>query len=283
MLLKEMIHQVGRIPHISRNELFATVFMIAVANGLSGKIISSARLRGFFESALDTFGISAIVVASCFFGLALILRSEDSQQATTADLSVCALFLLLAALPPAALAWLSVSAVSLYLLLFCRVKDSARRGAVILLATTVPMLWSRMLFDLFAKPILQVDASMIGWLLGTRRTGNVVEFADKSGMLVIFEGCSSLANMSLAVLCWITLSQVYSHKSGPRDLFWLMCACGCVVAVNVLRISLMGLSQSYYTAIHDTFLGNLVPNIATLGLTVGISFWGIRRDALYGD
>ena len=75
-----------------------------------------------------------------------------------------------------------------------------------------------MLFQLFANFILAVDASLVSWLLGTHRTGNLVEFADKSGQLVIFPACSSLANVSLAFLCWVTLVSWY-HTKAPRPIY----------------------------------------------------------------
>ena len=91
-----------------------------------------------------------------------------------------------------------MTSLSLYILVSADVATS-RRGAFILLATTVPMLWSRVLFHLFANFILGVDASLVSWILGTHRIGNAVEFADSSAQLVIFPACSSLANASLAV------------------------------------------------------------------------------------
>jgi hypothetical protein len=46
-----------------------------------------------------------------------------------------------------------------------------------------------------------------------------------------------------------------------------------------VRISLMGLSVSHYEALHDT-LGDIVASTAMLGLTVGISLWGVKGDAV---
>jgi hypothetical protein len=54
-------------------------------------------------------------------------------------------------------------------------------------------------------------------------------------------------------------------------------ACVSVIAVNVTRISLMGLSGSHYDAIHDTW-GDTVANVIICGLMVGISLVGVRRE-----
>jgi hypothetical protein len=60
------------------------------------------------------------------------------------------------------------------------------------------MLWSRLLFQIFAKPILNIDATLVSVLLGTDRSGNMVGFLDGSGYMIVLPACSSLANMSLA-------------------------------------------------------------------------------------
>ena len=118
---------------------------------------------------------------------------------------------------------------------------------------------------------------LVSWLLGTHRTGNLVEFADHSGQLVIFPPCSSLANVSLAFLCWVTLSQIVSHKKSNYDFLWCLLACAAVVAVNVTRMTILGLSQWHYATFHNQW-SDAVTNVITLGLIVGISALGVRRE-----
>jgi hypothetical protein len=139
------------------------------------------------------------------------------------------------------------------------------------------MLWSRLLFRFFANPILEIDASLVGWLLGTHQTGNLVEFADGSGLLVILPDCSSLANVSLAFLCWLTVSQFVGHKTSAYDILWCLLACASVVAVNVTRLSLMGWSNLQYDEIHSHW-GDAVANTIILSLTIGFCTLGVRRE-----
>ena len=136
---------------------------------------------------------------------------------------------------------------------------------------------SDLLFHFFANTILQIDASLVGWLLGTQRTGSLVEFADGSGQLAILRPCSSLANVSLAFLCWVTVSQLVCHKKSAYDILWCLLACASVVAVNVIRISLMGLSLLRYTEIHNQW-GDAVVNTIILSLTIGVCVLGVRRE-----
>jgi hypothetical protein len=282
MLINDRLR--SQLAQLSRAELFAGLFLLGCANGLAGRIGQSLTQHdGWVVAVLATFKISIIIFVACFAGVALVFRDKADEVRSCddgvqlADLAVAAVFVALVLLPISPLSWLAVTALSLYILLFRGAGWSGHRGAIILLATTVPMLWSPLLFDFFATLVLQIDASLVGWLLGTHRSGNMVEFADHSTNLVIYPGCSSLANVSLAFLCWVTLSQSVRHKWHPQDLLWCLLTCTSVIAVNVTRISLMGLSLPYYHAIHNP-LGDTITNAIIFGLTVGISVLGLRRE-----
>jgi len=95
--------------------------------------------------------------------------------------------------------------------------------------------------------------------------------------MIVLAPCSSLANMSLAFLCWISVTQWAGHRWSATDLVWSGLACASVIAVNVSRISLMGLGQSYYSAIHNQW-GDLVVNTIMLVLMVTFSVLGARRE-----
>ena len=139
------------------------------------------------------------------------------------------------------------------------------------------MLWSRLLFQIFAKIILDIDASLVSLLLGTQRTGNMVGFSDGSGYMIVLPACSSLANMSLALLCWVTITQWVGHRWTAKDVFWAGLACASVIAVNVTRISLMGLSHRHYELIHSSW-GDMITNSIMLALMVGVTVLGARRE-----
>jgi exosortase/archaeosortase family protein len=259
-----------------RNELFASLFIVGCVNGLVGRAIHSIEHLGLANAILDTFSISVIVFIACLVGISYILDSQR-DEIRSADIAVSALLLPLIILPIGGINWLAVATISLYILFFTAATESRRRGAIILLATTVPMLWSRLLSYLFSNPILNMDASLVGLMLGTHRSGNIVEFADHFGTLVILPGCSSLANMSLAILWWVTISQVVRHQWRRQDISWCLFACMSVVAVNVTRLSFMGLSNAHYDMAHSA-LGDIVTNVIILSLTILICVLGVRRE-----
>jgi exosortase/archaeosortase family protein len=258
-----------------RDELFAGLCILGCANGLGALVIKSVNDLGWESALVHTFGISVIIWIACFIGVTQILHDRVDVIRST-DLVVGSAFLILVFLPVGGASWLALTALCLYMLLLTNGPSSRRRGASLLLATTLPMLWSRQLLHFFAKPILEIDASMIGWLLGTDRTGNMVRFADNSGNLVIFPACSSLAGMSVAMLCWVTLSQAVRHRPSAHDLVWCGLACASVIVVNIGRISIMGLSERHYQAVHGP-LGDTIANAVTLVLIVGFSLLGVRR------
>jgi hypothetical protein len=260
---------------ILRNEFFAGLYVLGLANGLVARGFSTAHFDNW-AGVLLSLDVNVIVLFACFAGLSAIF-SDNREQIRPTDLAVGAVFLMFTFLPIFALSWVAVTGLSLYILLFANGSAARKRGAVILLALTVPMLWSRLLFQLFAKIILDIDAWLVASLMGTDRVGNMVSFADASGYMVVLPACSSLTNMSLAFLCWVSITQWAEHRWSAWDILWSLLVCISVIAVNVTRISLMGLSHRHYDMIHGD-LGDMVANFIMLTLMIGFSVLGVRRE-----
>ena len=263
---------------LPRNELFAGLYVVACVNGLLGRSIYTFNLEGWY-GAVAGFELNVIVLAACFAGVYLIATgSRDRIQ--TLDLVTALAFLGLVTLPIYALSWVAVTGLSFYILLFANDGAERRRGALILLALAVPMLWSRLLFQFFARPLLELDATMAAWLLGTERSGNLVRFADNSGYMLITPACASFANMTYAFLCWVVVSEWVNHRWRSIDLLWVFLACASVVVVNVTRIALTGQSQSSYELIHNQN-GEMILGTIFLCLIIGFSVIGARREVFH--
>jgi exosortase/archaeosortase family protein len=258
---------------ISRDEFFAGLYVLGCINGLGGNIISFLR-GGDWTGGVQN--ISVIVLFACVAGVSFFLRNKDDEIATP-DLGIALAFLILIMVPASEVNWVAVTGLSFYILLFANDHAARKRGALILLAVTVPMIWSKILFSFFSQIFLDFDASLVGWMLGTHRAGNTVNFLDGSGELLILPACSSIANVSLAFLCWVSVSQWVEHKSSRQDILWCLLACGSVIALNVTRISIMGLSHWHYATFHYGW-GATVFNAVILVCTVGITMLGVRRE-----
>src|SRR5262249_33387981 len=264
---------------LPRNELFAGLYIVGCANGLLGRSIYALNLEGWRGAVLG-FEINVIVLAACFAGVYL-LASSSRDQIRTLDLVVALAFLGVVALPIYAMSWVAGTGLSLYLHFFANEGSERRRGALILLALAVPMLWSRLLFQLFARPLLALDATMAAWLLGTERIGNMVRFADNSGYMVVTPACASWANITYAFLCWVVVSQWVNHRWRSIDLLWLFLACASVVAINVTRMALTGLSQENYQLLHGTPEVEVVLGTVFLCFIIGFSVIGARRELFH--
>jgi len=260
---------------ITRDEFFAGLYIIGCVNGLLGRVIYSVSFDSW-ASALSAVDINVIVLFACFAGVSVVLK-ENKGDIEPADIAIGGIFLGLVILPIYPLSWIAVTGLSLYILLFIKDGSERKRGALILLAVTVPMLWSRLLFQFFAKPILNIDATLVSWLLGTDRSGNMVGFVDGSGYMIVLPECSSLANMSLAFLAWVSISQWAKHQWSAKDILWSLLVCVSVVIVNVTRISLMGLSHWHHDVVHGEE-GMMVSNSLMLLLIIGFSVLGARRE-----
>jgi exosortase/archaeosortase family protein len=258
-----------------RNELFAGLYILACANGLLGRAIYTFNLEGFY-GAVTGFEINVIVLAACFAGVYLMATSSR-DQIRTSDLLVALAFLGLVVLPIYAMSWVAVTGLSFYILLFANDCAERRRGALVLLALAVPMLWSRLLFQFFAKPLLELDATVAAWILGTERTGNLVRFADHSGYMVISPACASFGNLTYVFLCWVVVTQWVKHRWRPIDILGLFLGCVAMVALNGTRIALTGLSYRNYELIHNQW-SEMVQSALFLCLIIGFSVLGVRRE-----
>jgi exosortase/archaeosortase family protein len=137
--------------------------------------------------------------------------------------------------------------------------------------------------DVFATPVLQADAILVSTLIGTDRFGNVFSGAiGVDGLPTHFEiypGCSSLHGMSIAVLAWITISNTLGGAWSVRYFVYGLLAAVAVLAVNVSRLSLIGLFPAHFSTIHGP-PGDQIASWLSLALVVAISLLGIGREAL---
>jgi exosortase/archaeosortase family protein len=262
---------------VSRNEFFAGLFILALVNGLASRASEGLRDLDLSALAAAALSVSAVVWFACFAALSLVLRRDAHAELRTIDFKVGVAVSFLVAVPFPQLSWFALAALALYVLRASQAGSTMRRGALILLAVTVPMCWGPFLLHAFAKPFLWTDALFVSNLIGTEQTGNLVKFVDGSGYLEIFPECSSYHNISLALLAWIAVSQFVEHKWSPKDLVWCLLAALSVLTVNVARIGLIGLYRDHFETIHGPF-GSAVADCVSLSLILVICLVGVRHE-----
>jgi exosortase/archaeosortase family protein len=262
---------------LSRNELFAGLAAIGFVNGISEKVMAEWAANGPLAAVFDTFDISVIVWAATLVGLMLLLRDRDGSIGS-ADLVVGGLAALTFLVPVPSLSWLGIDLIAIYLLKFAAGSAVTLRAAAILFAVTIPMFWGRLLMAAFGHLILQVDATLVSWFVGTSRSGNVVPFADGSGAMWVAPACSSFTNLSLAILAAVLFVKAFDRQWSARTLLISGLACASVVVINVVRIGLIGLHPEHFELLHGD-VGATVAGWMTTAAILGLCAYGIGRDA----
>jgi len=262
-------------PAFHRGAFIAGLFILGFANGICAQILQSIAEGTVGGAILDTFGISVLVWAASFIVLSLLLR-HPAEPVTRHDLILGSAVLAAALFPSSKLSWLALTGLGLYGLRCFEPATRMRRAAFVMIALTVPMFWSRLVFAIFSDLILQADAILISWITGTERAGNTVGFADGSGYLFILPPCSSLANVSLAILAWALFAQAFAVRPSPNDVWWCLAACIAVVVINVTRIALIGLHPDHFELFHGA-AGASIASFLSLTAIVGINLIRVRR------
>ena len=268
---------------LSRAELFAGLCVLGFANGIARRMYDVVVSDGTAAAFAGAFGISAVVWVAFVVCPALLLR-VPREPLTRTDPIVAACALGAFALPLGSASWIALTGLALYLLRDAvtprgRPPSPVHRGAWVLLAITGAMFWGRLLLSSASGPVLGADALLVGWLAGTETVGNTVRFADGAGYVWIAPGCSSLANISLAILCWVLFAQSRGFGWSLQGFGWCLLACLCVVVINVTRIGLMVLHREHFDLIHGP-TGIAVASWLSVATVLGVCLYGTRRGRL---
>lgn len=263
---------------ISRPYFFAALVAIGFLNGLSEKLYRSVIDYGFFGALSATFDVSIIIWGALLAALVMLHRAP-ADPIRRGDIAVGFLAGLAYLAPVPALSWLGLCLIAVYLRATAS-ETTLRRAAAIVLGLTLPLFWSRVLFAAFSETILHIDAQMVGWLTGMSTTGNVVSFADGSGSMFIAPGCSSLANVALACLSAVTFVNLRSGRWSKATLLWTLASVALVVAINLIRIGLIGIYPEQFDLIHGP-LGATVTGCLTLLVIISVGYQKIGNDATY--
>jgi exosortase/archaeosortase family protein len=259
-----------------RGEFFAGLFILGFSNGIFERISWEIANVTIENAILGTFGISVLVWVACFITVSLLLR-QPPESVTRNDLIVGVAVTAAVLVPSDKASWIALTGLGLYGLHCFEAGTPARRAAFVILAVTVPMFWSRLLFAMLSDLILQADAILVSLIVGTERVGNTVGFADNSGCLMILPPCSSLADVSLAVLGWALFTQALMRRPSLKDIWWCLAACSAVIVINVTRIALIGLHREHFELLHGA-VGAGVAGFLALVAIVGINLIRVRGD-----
>lgn len=234
---------------ISRGEIFAAAGVLAALNAQADQIIGALTYLPLMDAILGFAGISVLIWAAMV--AAWKIGSEDRAPLSgKRDLAVLATIVALSFVPVSYAPKLGLLLCGVYMVVTARRSDAQRRAGLVMLALTGPLIWGRLLLHLFQVPILALDAHIVGAAIGSRVDGNVVQFAGGGDQFLVAGACSSVHNISLAILLWTTAAMLFRIRIG-RNYILIGCAMAALMfALNVLRLSAIGLFPGQFEFWH---------------------------------
>ncbi|QEE43370.1 hypothetical protein FVA81_01605 (plasmid) [Rhizobium sp. WL3] len=260
---------------MNRPELFTLVFVVGLANAMVPEVLKGIIDNGAVYAVLNTFQVSAIVWLAIFMAISYASAGERGVV-TSRDRLVCIGLFVASLLPIGPGIWLCITALALYLIVSSVGDAMSHRAGWVMLAITVPMFWSKRVFNFLSEYFLAFDAELVSAITGTQRVSNLVPIPNGSGFLQIAAPCSSMANVSLAILCWILFTQSSGVRWQRRNVFWCAVACISVVAINVCRISLIGFFPDRYEVLHGP-VGTTIASWLTIIAVLIVCYYGVGR------
>jgi exosortase/archaeosortase family protein len=229
---------------------FAAVGVLAALNAQADQIIANLSWQSPLDTFLNLGGVSAIMWAAMAAAWKIGSEGRRSMRGRL-DFAVLATVILLSFVPISYSAQAGLLVCASYMLATANpTEDPERRAAFVLLALTGPLIWGRLLLRLFEAPILAFDARIVGAAIGSDVHGNVVRFPDETGQFIIGDPCSSVHNMSLAIVLWTTAAMLFRIRVDRRYVMVGMAMVGLMFGLNILRLSIMGLFPANFEFLH---------------------------------
>lgn len=227
---------------------------------------------------------TALISKSVFYYLgwyaafSLLLASDPEQPVSRIDVAFAMSAALLNFLPgPSAPSWVSVSAVAFLLFVRSDGDNKLKAAAAVLLALAYNGYWGPKFFDIFAYYLLRADAALVGAALSLTQPGmswqETIIGRPGEHSVLIFNPCSSFHNISLGLLCWVSLTKLVRTSWVRGDLGVALAVCAAVISWNATRLYLMALSNDHYTYWHQG-PGEQIVAWGTTMTVLLISLWG---------
>ena len=252
-----LVRPVGTVPtgptvsrlDFSRGSVFAAAGILAALNAEATQIISTLTYQSPVEALTGLAGISAVIWVAMVAAWKIGCESRGRLRGN-GDLFVLLAVAALAFLPLSFAAQGGLLLCGLYLFATSPRGDAGRRAALVLLSLTGPLIWGRILLNMFAAPILSFDAHIVGAVIGTEVHGNVFAAAGAGRRFVIGDLCSSVHNISLAIVLWTTAAMLFDLRIDRRYVAVGVAMAAFMFALNIARLATIGLFPAYFTFLH---------------------------------
>ena len=267
----------------TRRELFIWFAAILFATKFFQSLLQVSGLSFRDSLFIQAAGISAFQLLAWFAVFRLLVREPSRAPASRQDFVVIGLLGIINIvlgiidlMPAQRVIWILATLAAIYIFLTNTKGSYSRAAAIVLMALCVQSLWGPIFFSLFAYDLLRADAAIVGAVLDVTRSGytwhdNVI--ATQGHSIIIWSNCSSFHNVSLAMLCWVTLTKLNRPNWIATDLIFGAAACAVMIAVNVARLYVAALDVGSYEYWHNGN-GAHIFRVGVSLIILLISLWG---------
>ena len=220
--------------------------------------IHAASVKGLIDAIMP-----ALMTRSVFYYLGwyvtlrLLFESSAETLSTKVDVTFVILIASLNFLSGNSIVWLSITITGIFLLVMSQGADKLKAAAVVLLALSFNGLWGPLFFDIFAFQLLRADAAIVGVALSATQPnmawGETIVGMPDGHSVQIYGPCSSFHNISLGLLCWVSVTKLVRTDWIRSDFLVALFVCAAVILLNGARLYLMALSPDHFAYWHDGF------------------------------
>jgi exosortase/archaeosortase family protein len=269
---------VGRsfsVRRIGRAGIFASVGVLAALNAQADQILQSLSWNTLAHSIMELGGVSAIIWFAIFATLKVGLEDNDGNLSRR-DAAVAVAVVALSFIPLSFAAKGGLVLAGFYLFLTSVKNSTSRRVSLVLLALTGPLVWGRALLAIFATPILALDARIVSSAIGSSVQGNLITLAGHHGKVLIGEPCSSVHNISIAIVLWTTAAVLFRLRPDRQFVGIGIAMVALMFALNIARLAAIGLYPQHYEYLHYGEGAALFGWAGLIGASLLVGFGAIR-------
>lgn len=260
----------------ARGQVFAGLYTVGLLNGLFWKALMEGAASPLSTVLAQGGGVSW-ALWFCGFVAVHLTWSSSGTRLTRRDIVVIAAFVPFVLWPNGNAAWLGLTMLAAHAF-HCARRDAAdRAGAAVILVMMVALLWGKVVLHFFGRWLEMVDLWLLHLLTGVATQGNLLFFPGGEDNLVIAWGCTSFANLSIAIAVWMAVTRLFRPVARAGEWRDLAGAIATLVLMNSVRLFLASRSRDLYFTIHEptTFA---ITNLLLLAATAAWALYGIRHE-----
>ena len=233
-----------------RTEMFAALAIALTLNGFANRI-AAAWANADNAVAGGLMGLNAVVLFACFAMAKLALDEAEPVRLQRLDWAIALLAIACLLVPLKIASAIGLPCLALAALGLSAPGTALRRIAIIALALSGTVFFGPTIMAFVGSELTRLETALLPMFTGLRTDGNVLFAAADGKTFVLGAGCSAFANIALGIVAVTAFWQVFEVPDTRRMLLWCALAAMAIIAINTLRVALIGLYPDQYHYLHN--------------------------------